>query len=66
MTAELLKSASRRRLDFLLGGFRGKMPDHEQAEPNRPLSVYAAHVRDKPLGLGGRWLLDDLRKRLSK
>lgn len=38
----------------------------EQAAPNRPLPVYAAHVRDKPLGLGGCWLLDDLRKRLAK
>ncbi|WP_394821133.1 LysR family transcriptional regulator [Pendulispora albinea] len=32
----------------------------------RPLPVYAAHVRDRHLGRGGRWLLDDLRKRLAK
>ncbi len=38
----------------------------EYAAPTRPLPVYAAHVRDRPLGLGGRWLLDDLRKRLAK
>lgn len=38
----------------------------EYAAPTRPLSVYAAHVRDRHLGLGGRWLLDDLRKRLAK
>lgn len=38
----------------------------EYAAPTRPLPVYAAHVRDRHLGLGGRWLLDDLRKRLAK
>ena len=30
------------------------------------LPVYAAHVRDRHLGRGGRWLLDDLRKRLAR
>ena len=34
--------------------------------PDRPVPVYAAHIRDRPLGRGGRWLLDDLRKRLAK
>lgn len=38
----------------------------EYAAPTQPLPVYAAHVRDRHLGLGGRWLLDDLRKRLAK
>lgn len=38
----------------------------EYAAPTRPLPVYAAHVGDRHLGLGGRWLLDDLRKRLAK
>ena len=38
----------------------------ESIAPTRTLPVYAAHVRDRPLGLGGRWLLDDLRKRLAK
>lgn len=33
--------------------------------PTQPLPVYAAHVRDRPLGRGGRWLLDDLRQRLT-
>lgn len=28
------------------------------------LLIYAAHLRDKPLGPIGRWLLDDLRQRL--
>ena len=32
---------------------------------NATLPVYAAHVRDQPLGRGGSWLLEDLRKRLS-
>ena len=30
------------------------------------LPVYAAHVRGRPLGRGGKWLLDDLRKRLMR
>ncbi len=30
------------------------------------LPVYAAHVRGRPLGLGGTWLLDDLRQRLTR
>jgi DNA-binding transcriptional LysR family regulator len=38
----------------------------EYAAPTRPLPVYAAHVRDRHLGLGGRWLLGDLRERLAK
>lgn len=31
----------------------------------RRLPIYAAHVRGRPPGRGGRWLLDDLRKRLA-
>lgn len=38
----------------------------ESITPTRSLPVYAAHVRDRHLGLGGRWLLDDLRKRLAR
>lgn len=38
----------------------------ESAAPTRSLPVYAAHIRDRQLGQGGRWLLDDLRKRLAK
>ncbi len=38
----------------------------ESIAPDPPLPVYAAHVRDRHLGRGGRWLLDDLRKRLAK
>ena len=38
----------------------------ESLAPARPLPVYAAHVRDRQLGRGGRWLLDDLRTRLAK
>jgi len=38
----------------------------ETAAPTRSLPVYAAHVRDRPLGRGGRWLLDDLRRRLEQ
>jgi DNA-binding transcriptional LysR family regulator len=33
--------------------------------PHGTLPVYAAHVRDKPLGKGGSWLLENLRSRLS-
>jgi DNA-binding transcriptional LysR family regulator len=38
----------------------------ESIAPTRPLPVYAAHVRDRPLGRAGRWLLDDLRTRLAQ
>ncbi len=38
----------------------------ESISPRATLPVYAAHVRDRPLGRGGSWLLDDLRKRLKK
>lgn len=37
----------------------------EDVSPTGTLSIYAAHVRDRPLGRGGSWLLADLRKRLS-
>lgn len=33
--------------------------------PTEGLTIYAAHRRDRSLGIGGRWLLDTLRKRLS-
>lgn len=37
----------------------------ESIAPTPPLPIYAAHTRDGKLGRGGRWLLDDLRSRLS-
>ena len=37
----------------------------ESVSPTGILPVYAAHVRDRPLGRGGKWLLDDLRGRLA-
>ncbi len=33
--------------------------------PRGMLPVYAAHLRSRTLGLAGRWLLNDLRKRLA-
>jgi DNA-binding transcriptional LysR family regulator len=36
----------------------------ESISPTGALPIYAAHVRDRPLGRGGNWLLDDLRTRL--
>lgn len=33
--------------------------------PTEGLTIYAAHQRDRVLGQAGRWLLDDLKKRLS-
>lgn len=30
-----------------------------------PLTVYAAHMRDRALGRAGKWLLDDLRTRFD-
>ena len=38
----------------------------ESISPTATLPVYAAHVRGRPLGRGGSWLLDDLRKRLAR
>lgn len=38
----------------------------EGISPTGTLPIYAAHVRDRPLGRGGSWLLEDLRKRLMK
>ena len=32
----------------------------------QPLTVYAAHLRDRPPGRAGRWLLDDLRDRCAE
>jgi DNA-binding transcriptional LysR family regulator len=36
----------------------------ESIAPTGTLPVYAAHVRDRPLGRGGSWLLENLRNRL--
>jgi DNA-binding transcriptional LysR family regulator len=33
--------------------------------PGEGLTIYAAHRRDRVLGVAGRWLLDELRRRLS-
>ena len=38
----------------------------EGISPTGTLPVYAAHVRGRPLGRGGSWLLGDLRQRLMK
>lgn len=38
----------------------------ESISPTGMLPVYAAHVRGRPLGRGGSWLLDNLRKRLAR
>lgn len=37
----------------------------ESILPTGALSIYAAHGRDRPLGRGGSWLLNDLRHRLG-
>lgn len=39
--------------------------EDDPAHPNGPLTVYAAHMRDRALGRAGRWLLDDLRARFD-
>ncbi len=38
----------------------------ESISPTGMLPIYAAHVRGRPLGRGGSWLLDNLRKRLAR
>ena len=37
----------------------------ESISPTGALPIYAAHVRGRPLGRGGNWLLDNLRARLT-
>ncbi|WP_051256592.1 LysR family transcriptional regulator [Cystobacter fuscus] len=37
----------------------------EDSTPGGTLTIYAAHRRDRVLGAAGRWLLDELRRRLS-
>lgn len=39
--------------------------DDDPSGPPEALTVYAAHLRDRPLGRAGRWLLDDLRLRFA-
>ncbi len=39
--------------------------DDERIAPTNKLQVYAAHAQGHPLGIGGRWLLEDLRRRLA-
>lgn len=38
--------------------------EDDPARPAGPLTIYAAHLRDRPLGRAARWLLDDLHRRL--
>ncbi|ABB06486.1 LysR family transcriptional regulator [Burkholderia lata] len=38
----------------------------EALSPTGSLPIYAAHVRDRPLGRAGSWLLEDLRHRLKQ
>lgn len=45
---------------------RLKVLDVEDDTPPREgLTIYAAHLRDRTLGPAGRWVLDDLRRRLG-
>ena len=39
--------------------------DDDGAPPDEPLTTYAAHLRDRPLGRAGRWLLENLRRRIE-
>lgn len=39
--------------------------DDDTARSTEPLTVYAAHMRDRTLGRAGKWLLDDLRARFN-
>ena len=38
--------------------------EHDPARAVRPLTIYAAHLRNRPLGRAGAWLLEDLQTRL--
>jgi len=37
--------------------------EDDPASAHGPLTIYAAHMRDRPLGRAGAWLLDNLRAR---
>ena len=37
---------------------------HDDPTPPEGLTIYAAHRRDRALGVAGRWLLDELRRNL--
>ena len=37
---------------------------HDDPTPPEGLKIYAAHRRDRALGVAGRWLLDELRRNL--
>ncbi|MBY0361976.1 MAG: LysR family transcriptional regulator [Phreatobacter sp.] len=39
--------------------------DDDPAASANSLTLYAAHMRDRPLGRAGRWLLDDLKTRFE-
>lgn len=39
--------------------------DEESSASTAPLTVYAAHMRARPLGRAGRWLLNDLQTRFE-
>ncbi len=39
--------------------------EDDPARASGPLTIYAAHMRDRPLGRAGSWLLTDLQARLS-
>ena len=52
---------------YLADGRLVKLSISDQSiSPTGTLPIYAAHVRGRPLGRGGSWLLDDLQKRLTK
>ncbi|MCW6512952.1 LysR family transcriptional regulator [Lichenifustis flavocetrariae] len=41
------------------------LPMADDLGPAEPLTIYAAHMRDRALGRAGRWLLEDLRSRVD-
>lgn len=50
---------------FLAGGRLALLPiDDDPARLAGPLTVYAAHLRDRALGRAGQWLLNDLQTRV--
>ncbi|WNG33416.1 hypothetical protein F0U61_07135 [Archangium violaceum] len=44
---------------------RAAFPLLAATTPGDGLTIYAAHRRDRVLGTAGRWLLDELRRRLT-
>jgi DNA-binding transcriptional LysR family regulator len=51
--------------DMIAAGRLKALQVEDDPTPQEGLTIYAAHKRNRSLGPGGKWLLDDLRQRLA-